>query len=68
MAEILLLKELGRVAVGLPQLNRAFREAPGLRFLPLDLPRLEEFVAVAGIRDPSTASSSALRATCAPRC
>lgn len=52
VAEILLLKQLGRVAVGLPQLDRAFRDAPGLRFLPLDLPQLEEFVAVAGIRDP----------------
>jgi PIN domain nuclease of toxin-antitoxin system len=52
VAEILLLKELGRIAVGLPQLHRAFRDAPGLRFLPLDLSQLEEFVALAKVRDP----------------
>ena len=52
VTEILLLKELGRISVGLPQLQTVFRSAPGLRFLPLDLAQLEEFVALTGIRDP----------------
>ena len=40
------------MSFGLPQLHIAFRDAPGLRFLPLDLSQLEEFVALAKIRDP----------------
>lgn len=52
VAEILLLKELGRISIGLPQLQAVFRAAPALRFLPLDLTQLEEFVALTGIRDP----------------
>ena len=51
-AELLLLRELGRVAVGLPQLQAAFRGTPALQFLPLDLPQLEEFATLTGIRDP----------------
>lgn len=52
VTEILLLKELGRVAVGLPQLRAVFGTSAALRFLPLDVAQLEEFVALAGIRDP----------------
>ena len=33
------------------RLHRAFRDAPGLRFLALDLSQLEEVVALARIRD-----------------
>lgn len=51
-AEIVLLHELGRTDVGLPQLEAAMDDAPGLRFLPIDLLQLREFAAHASIRDP----------------
>lgn len=50
-AEIVLLRELGRIAIGLPELKAAMEEAPGLRFLPLDLRQLDEFAALGGVRD-----------------
>ena len=52
VAETLILRDLGRVAVGLGELRRALDGAPGLHFLPLDLAQLEEFAALASIRDP----------------
>jgi len=51
-AEIVLLHELGRTAIGLPQLDAAFEEAAALRFLPLDQRQLREFAAHSKIRDP----------------
>ncbi len=51
-AEIVLLHELGRTAIGLPQLEAAFEEASSLRFLPLDHRQLREFAAHSKIRDP----------------
>jgi PIN domain nuclease of toxin-antitoxin system len=51
VAEIVLLRELGRIAVGLPELKAAMEQAPGLRFLPLDLRQLDEFAALGAIRD-----------------
>ena len=52
VAEIVLLHELGRSGIGLPQLEAAMEEAPSLRFLPLDQQQLREFAAHTGIRDP----------------
>lgn len=50
-AEIVLLKELGRIEIGLPDLKVAFEHAPGFRFLPLDLRQLDEFAALGAVRD-----------------
>lgn len=50
-AEIVLLKELGRIEIGLPDLKVALEHAPGLRFLPLDLRQLDEFAALGVLRD-----------------
>jgi len=52
VAEVVLLGELGRVRIGLPELRAAMDAAPAFRFLPLDLKQLDEFAAHAGIRDP----------------
>jgi PIN domain nuclease of toxin-antitoxin system len=52
VAETLILRDLGRVAIGMGELRKAFEGAAGLHFLPLDLGQLEEFAALASIRDP----------------
>lgn len=52
VAEIVLLRELGRIEVGLAQVKTAMEDAPGLRFLSLDLRQLDEFAALGAIRDP----------------
>lgn len=52
VAEIVLLRELGRIEIGLAHLKTAMEEAPGLRFLALDLRQLDEFAALGAIRDP----------------
>ncbi len=52
VAEILLLRGLGRTDIGLAELKEALEQTPNLRFLPLDLAQLEEFAALASIRDP----------------
>lgn len=52
IAEVLVLRGLGKVGVGLPELRRAMETSPGFRFLPLDLAQLDEFAALATIRDP----------------
>jgi PIN domain nuclease of toxin-antitoxin system len=52
VAEIILLRELGRISLGLAQLETAMERAPSLRFLPLDLYQLREFAAHATVRDP----------------
>ncbi len=51
-AEIILLRELQRISVGLPELMTAMGRAPSLRFLPLDLLQLNDFVVHVTIRDP----------------
>ena len=51
-AEIVLLRELGRIDLGLAQLKTALEEGPGLHFLPLDLRQLDEFAALGAIREP----------------
>ncbi len=52
VAEVLVLRGLGRVGIGLPGLRRAMDVSPGFRFLPLALEPLDEFAALATIRDP----------------
>ena len=51
VAEIVLLKELGRIEMGLPDLKVAFEQASGFRFLPLDLRQLDEFAVLGDLRD-----------------
>jgi len=51
-AEIVMLRELGRIDIGLAHLKTALESAPGLRFLPMDLNQLDEFAALGAIRDP----------------
>ncbi len=50
-AEVVLLKELGRTDLGLPQLREVI-ERTCWRFLPLDLRQLDEFATLVAIRDP----------------
>lgn len=52
VAEIVMLRELRRIEIGLPELQQAFEAAPGLSFLPLDLRQLQDFAALAALRDP----------------
>ncbi len=51
-AEVVLLRELGRINIGLSHVKTAMEAAPGLRFLPMDLRQLDEFAALGTIRDP----------------
>lgn len=46
-----MLHDLGRTAVGLPEVRVAMEER-SLSFLPLDLDQLDEFAALSSIRDP----------------
>jgi len=52
VAELVILKDLGRITVGLPELRIAMEHTASLRFLPLDWKQLDEFAAHASIRDP----------------
>ena len=52
VAEIVLLRELGRTRIGLPELKTAIEQAGSFRFLALDLRQLDEFAALTAIRDP----------------
>jgi PIN domain nuclease of toxin-antitoxin system len=52
VAEIVLIHELGRIKIGLPQLRETLDSIPGLRFLSLDLQQLDQFVSLTAIRDP----------------
>ena len=52
VAEVVLLRELGRTHLGLPELTAAMRDAPSLRFAPMDLAQLDEYAALTAIRDP----------------
>jgi PIN domain nuclease of toxin-antitoxin system len=51
-AEIALLRERNRIGIGVPELRTAMEQAPSLQFLTLDLRQIEEFAALASIRDP----------------
>jgi predicted nucleic acid-binding protein len=50
VAEVVILRELGRIDIGLAQLKSAIEEAPALRFLSLDLRQLDEFAALGALR------------------
>lgn len=52
VAEIVLLRELGRIQLGITGLKTAMEQAPAFRFLALDLDQLDEFAALGAIRDP----------------
>lgn len=52
VAEVLVLRGMGKVGIGLPEWRRAMDASPGFRFLPLDLEPLDEFAALATIRNP----------------
>ncbi len=52
VAEVLLLRGLGRVGVGLPEIRRAMESAPSLHFAPLDLDQLDQFSSLGSISDP----------------
>ena len=51
-AEIVMLAELGRTELGLPELRASLQETPSLRFLSLDFAQLEVFGSLRSIRDP----------------
>jgi PIN domain nuclease of toxin-antitoxin system len=51
-AEMVILRELGRIEIGLAHLKTATEEATSLRFLPLDFRQLDEFAALGSLRDP----------------
>ena len=51
VTEIVILHQLGRTEVGLPELRVAMEER-SLSFLALDLDQLDEFAALSSIRDP----------------
>ncbi|OGQ23272.1 MAG: hypothetical protein A2138_13480 [Deltaproteobacteria bacterium RBG_16_71_12] len=51
LAEVALLRELRRIDIGHADVRDALEEIPSLRFLPLDLPQLDEFVAAGAIRE-----------------
>jgi PIN domain nuclease of toxin-antitoxin system len=67
VTEIIMLRENGRLGVGLPELRRAIDGSPSLRFLALDLGQLDEFASLATIRDPFdrliVSAARSLRAT-----
>src|SRR5262245_41227321 len=50
--EVLILRDLGRVRIGQPELSKATAAAPILCFLPLDLAQLDHFAALVPLRDP----------------
>lgn len=52
VAEIVMLRELGRIEIGLPHLRTAMEQAPMLRFLPLDFRQLDEFAVLGALDDP----------------
>lgn len=52
VAEVVLLRGLGRVGIGLPEIRRAIESAPSLRFCPLDLDQLDQFSTLGAIADP----------------
>jgi PIN domain nuclease of toxin-antitoxin system len=52
VAELLILRGLGKLGIGLPEVKNALESCPNLRFLPLDLVQLEEFAALSAVRDP----------------
>lgn len=52
VAELILLRELGRIDVGLAELRSVLEERANVRFLALELAQLDLFRELSGIRDP----------------
>jgi PIN domain nuclease of toxin-antitoxin system len=52
IAEVILLRELGRIDVGFPELRSALEERANVRFLSLDLAQLDLFRELSTVRDP----------------
>lgn len=51
-AEVLLLRDLGRIELGVAEIKATLADIPALLFLPLDLAQLETFATLSSIRDP----------------
>ena len=52
LVEVALLKERGRIAIGVEELLRALAEHPGYAILALDSQQAVEFAALVAVRDP----------------
>jgi PIN domain nuclease of toxin-antitoxin system len=52
ITEMVMLRELGRVAVGLPEIQITLERTSSLRFLAIDLDQIDEFAALTAIREP----------------
>ena len=52
VAEVILLRELGRIGIGFPEVQATIEESPSLHFLPLDLQQMDIFSSLSGVRDP----------------
>ena len=50
--EIALLRERGRSAIGVPELEATMGRNPEIRLLPLDLAQAREFASLPSLRDP----------------
>lgn len=50
-AEVVLLRELGRIEIGLAELKDVMEEVPTLRFLPTELKQVEDFAALGTVRE-----------------
>jgi PIN domain nuclease of toxin-antitoxin system len=51
-SELALLHDLGRIDIGVAEMKAALADAPGIRFLPLDLAQVESFATLHAVRDP----------------
>lgn len=52
VAEIIMLRELGRLDIGLPQLKASLEATRSFQLLPLDLRQLDIFSTLGAIREP----------------
>jgi PIN domain nuclease of toxin-antitoxin system len=52
VAEVVMLAELGRTEIGLPELKASLQDTPALKFLALDVAQLEAFAGLRNLRDP----------------
>ncbi|HEX2678874.1 MAG TPA: type II toxin-antitoxin system VapC family toxin [Polyangiales bacterium] len=51
-AELTTLQEIGRIDLGLPELEASLQDVQSLQFLPLDLAQLDTFASLRSVRDP----------------
>ncbi len=65
--ELSLLRERGRSAIGVPELEATLARNPAIQLLPLDLAQAREFALLTSVRDPfDRLIIAAARAVCAP--